>query len=59
MESPPRKRGSFLGMLVALVGVCCFVGGFLSGGPDVVDGIVFGGLFLLAAGVIEWRRSSG
>jgi hypothetical protein len=45
------------GVLVALVGTYFLVAGALTGGPDTVGGIVFGGLFLLAAAVILWRRA--
>ena len=45
------------GILVALAGVFFVVAGISSGGPDAVGGIVFGGLFLLAAGAILRRRA--
>jgi uncharacterized membrane protein len=45
------------GILVALGGVCLIVAGFATGGPDVVGGIVIGGVFILAGAVIFWRRT--
>ncbi|WP_020470641.1 hypothetical protein [Zavarzinella formosa] len=45
------------GVLIGSVGVLAFVGGFATGGPDVVGGVVFGGVALAAAAVILWRRS--
>ena len=45
------------GVLVGLVGVLAFVGGFATGGPDAVGGVVFGSVALVAAAVILWRRS--
>jgi hypothetical protein len=45
------------GFLVAALGVVAIVAGFASGGPDVVGGLVFGGVGLAAAAVILWRRA--
>jgi membrane protein implicated in regulation of membrane protease activity len=45
------------GVLVAFVGVFAFIAGFVTGGPDTVDGVVFGSVALAAAAVILWRRA--
>jgi hypothetical protein len=47
------------GLLVGTVGVFALVAGFATGGPDRLDGLVFGGVALAAAAVILWRRSPG
>jgi hypothetical protein len=58
MEQPQRRRGWWVpGLLTGLVGVIFLVAGLRTGGPEAVDGIVFGGLFLVAAAVILWRRA--
>jgi hypothetical protein len=44
------------GSLIA-AGLFFLVAGFLSGGPDVVGGIVFGVVSLAAAGAILHRRA--
>lgn len=44
------------GFGVLVLGSLLLVGGLFSGGPDVVDGIVFGGGLLFAGSVILWRR---
>ncbi|MFO0876251.1 MAG: hypothetical protein U0840_02670 [Gemmataceae bacterium] len=46
------------GFLVGVVGVAALVGGAISGGPDVVGGVVFGVVALAASGVMLYRRSS-
>jgi hypothetical protein len=46
-----------VGILVAFGGVCLMIAGLVMGGPDVVGGIVFGGVFVLAGAVICWRRN--
>jgi hypothetical protein len=58
MRMPSRSEGWFFGVVVALVGIYFVIAGVLSGGPDLVGGIVFGVVFLLAAVVILWRRQS-
>jgi hypothetical protein len=43
------------GALVASVGVLAIVAGLVTGGPDVVGGVVFGSV-ALAAGMLMLRR---
>jgi hypothetical protein len=45
------------GLLLGAVGVVAIVTGFMADGPDRVGGLVFGGVALLAAAVILWRRT--
>ena len=45
------------GVLIATLGVFAFVAGFVTGGPDMVGGLVFGSVALAAAAVILWRRA--
>ena len=45
------------GLLVGAVGVFALVAGFVSGGPDMVGGVVFGSVALAAAAVILRRRA--
>jgi hypothetical protein len=47
------------GALIGAVGLAALVVGFASGGTDAVDGVVFGGLALVAAAVILHRRAPG
>jgi hypothetical protein len=56
-QSAPPRRSFLPGVLVA-VAVVAFGGGFASGGPDVIGGIVFGTVALAAAAVIVWREKS-
>lgn len=51
-------RSSSPGLLIGLLGVAAIVGGFATGGPDVVGGIVFGSVALAAAAVMLRRRSN-
>ena len=44
------------GVLIGAVGVCAVAVGLATGGPDVVGGVVFGGVALAAAAVILRRR---
>lgn len=46
------------GSLVGLLGVAAAVGGFLTGGPDVVGGLVLGGMALAASAAMLWRRGA-
>jgi hypothetical protein len=45
------------GVLLGSLGVFALAAGFATGGPDALDGVVFGGLALAAAAVILWRRA--
>jgi hypothetical protein len=45
------------GLAVGAVGVLVVIAGFATGGPDAVDGVVFGGVALAAAAVMLWRRA--
>jgi hypothetical protein len=44
------------GTVVGLVGVFAIVAGIATGGADAVGGVIFGGVALIAAGVILRRR---
>lgn len=45
------------GVLIGAVGLLTIVGGFATGGPDAMGGMVIGIVALVAAAVILWRRS--
>ena len=45
------------GVLIGAVGVFAIVGGFATGGPDALGGVVIGIVALVAAAVILRRRS--
>lgn len=57
---PQQKSGLWWlpGTLIGVVGVLAIIGGFVTGGPDAFDGLVFGGVAIVAAAVILWRRRS-
>jgi len=55
-SSSKGGAGRLLGVVALLLGAYLLVAGVFTGGPDVVGGIVFGSVFLLAGVVILWRR---
>jgi hypothetical protein len=56
MSGENQSRGTLPGLLV-VVGIFFLAAGLISGGPDVVGGIVFGVVSLAAAGAILHRRA--
>jgi len=52
------RRRWLPGVLVGLVGVFAFIAGIITGGPDFIGGVVFGGVALAAAFVILQRRAA-
>jgi hypothetical protein len=50
-DTVPKQSG----MLMLALGVLLIVAGFISGGPDVVGGLIFGIVLLLAGAVTLWR----
>jgi len=45
------------GLLIGMLAMIVLIGGLISDGPDVVGGIIFGGVLFAAAGVTLWRRA--
>jgi hypothetical protein len=56
MAESSKLRSQLPGLLV-VVGLFFLIAGFFSGGPELVGGIVFGGVCLAAAGAILSRRA--
>ena len=56
MAEASKPLGWLPGTLIA-AGLLLPVAGVLSGGPDIVDGVVFGVVALAAAGAILYRRA--
>ena len=51
------KSSGLMPVLLVAAGLFFLIAGLMSGPPDVVGGIIFGAVFLAAAGAVAHRRA--